>query len=301
MKNIFDNIDVNSPGKYVFHKNPEMIGETTLNKTIAKICEDIKGGDKKYEGDFVYTGEDGSKYVSTYTYIPEYGWLLILDDPKSEAFALSLLMRVYTAAFGIIVIALMLVFFILNKRQEKVNQKLASTIAKSNKTKDSLYTAMFKDVLTDVSNRIAFSMDVEEQANVPHFFAMFNINDFSNVNTSYGNDTGDWLLVRTVDILRQVFKKGKIYRTGSDEFIVSVEISDSMKSDNMMEDVKDAHRRLSALQNTPVGKLNFGYRAAVVKKSNGINTSVIAALKDMLNKGARSGINDIGYSDLDNI
>ena len=293
-------VNVNN-SKYVFHKNPEMIGETTLNKKIVQICEDIQGGDKTYEGDFVYTGDDGVKYVSTYTYIPEYGWLLILDDPKSEAYALSLLMRVYTAAFGIIVIALMLVFFILNKRQEKVNQKLASTIAKSNKTKDSLYTAMFKDVLTDVSNRIAFSMDVEEHTNVPHFFAMFNINDFSNVNTSYGNDTGDWLLVRTVDILRQVFKKGKIYRTGSDEFIVSVEVSDNMKADNMMEDVKDAHRRLSALQNTPVGKLNFGYRAAVVKKSNGINTSVIAVLKDMLNKEARSGINDIGYSDLDSI
>ena len=178
--------------------------------------------------------------------------------------------------------------------------RLQQRIAKSNKTKDSLYTAMFKDVLTDVSNRIAFSMDAEE-TNTPHFFAIFNISDFSNVNTAYGNDTGDWLLVRTVDILKQVFKKGKIYRTGSDEFVVTVEVGGGMETENMIEYVKDAYRRLTALQNTPVGKLNFGYRAAIVKKSQNLNTSVIAVLKDMINKSAAAGMNDIGYNDLDQI
>jgi GGDEF domain-containing protein len=284
--------------KYVFHQNPEMIGEITLNKQIGKICSGISSGNTVHEGDFTYKGDDGVTYVSTYTYIPKYGWLLVLDDPKTEAYSLARLMRVYTAVFGIIVIALMLIFYFVNKRQEKVNQKLASTIAKSNKTKDSLYTAMFKDVLTDVSNRIAFSMDVEE-ANTPHYFAMFNICDFSNINISYGNDTGDWLLVRTVDILKQVFKKGKIYRTGSDEFIVSVEAGEGVETNTVMEDVKDAYRRLTALQNTPVGKLNFAYRSAVVKKSKNINTSVVAVLKDMLNKNTVSGIKDVSFNDID--
>jgi GGDEF domain-containing protein len=287
-------------GKYVFHNDQSMIGEIALNKKIGKICEEIKSDteNKTFEGSFTYTADNGVKYISAYTYIPEYGWLLMLDDPKSEAYSLAQIMRVYTVVFGIIVIALILIFYFVNKRQEKMNQKLASTIAKSNKTKDSLYTAMFKDVLTDVSNRIAFSMDVEE-TNTPHFFAIFNISDFSNINTSYGNDTGDWLLVRTVDILKQVFKKGKIYRTGSDEFVVSVEVGENMETENMIEDVKDAYRRLTALQNTPVGKLNFGYRSAIAKKSNGINTSVIAVLKDMINKNAASGLNDISFNDLD--
>ena len=141
-------------------------------------------------------------------------------------------------------------------------------------------------------------MDVEE-ANTPHYFAMFNICDFSNINISYGNDTGDWLLVRTVDILKQVFKKGKIYRTGSDEFIVSVEAGDGVETNTVMEDVKDAYRRLTALQNTPVGKLNFAYRSAVVKKSKNINTSVVAVLKDMLNKNTVSGIKDVRFNDID--
>ena len=286
--------------KYVFHADSAMIGEYASNKKIASICDSISGGGQEYEGSFTYTGDDGIEYVSTYTYMPEYGWLLLLDDPKTEAFALTSLMRVYTAVFGIVVIALMLLFFFFNKRQEQMNQKLASSIVKNNKTKESLYTAMFKDVLTEVSNRIAFSMDADGSENntVPQYFAMFNICDFSGVNSAYGNDTGDWLLVRTVDILKQVFKKGKIYRTGSDEFVVSVESSKDMDTEHMMEDVKDAHRRLSSLQNTLAGKLTFGYRASVAKKTQNLNTSVITVLKDMINA---SGLNDIKFKDIDGI
>ena len=54
---------------------------------------------------------------------------------------------------------------------------------------------------------------------------MFNIAGFSDINSRYGNDTGDWLLVRTVDILNQVFKNSRIYRTGSDEFIVAFQVN----------------------------------------------------------------------------
>lgn len=296
MVNIKDN-------KYVFHHDPEMIGEIALNKKIGSICENIKNGGTDYEGSFTYKGDDGVSYVSTYSYLPEYGWLLMLDDPTSEAYSLARLMRIYTAIFGIVIIALMLLFRFFNKKQEQVNQKLASSIVKNNKTKESLYTAMFKDVLTDVSNRIAFSMDGDGSADndVPHYFAMFNISDFSGVNTTYGNDTGDWLLVRTVDILKQVFKKGKIYRTGSDEFVVSVEEYEGFDKDHMMEDVKDAYRRLTALQNTPVGKLNFNYRASAAKKTQNLNTSVITILKEMINKNAAAGLKDISFTDIDSI
>ncbi|MCR5109847.1 MAG: cytidine deaminase [Ruminococcus sp.] len=61
---------------------------------------------------------------------------------------------------------------------------------------------------------------------------------------------------------------------------------------------KDAHRRLSSLQNTPAGKLTFGYRASVAKKTQNLNTSVITVLKDMINA---SGLNDIKFKDIDGI
>ena len=289
-------------GKYVFNADSEMIGEAATDKHISSICNAFQNGETKFEGDFTYT-KDGVKYISSYTYLPRYGWLLMLDDPKDEAYSLTQLMRMYMAVFGIVVIALMLLFHFFNKKAEKVNKKLASTIVKNNKTKESLYTAMFKDVLTEVSNRVAFSMDVDEHAekNTPYYFAMFNISNFSDINTTYGNDTGDWLLVRTVDILKQIFKKGKIYRTGSDEFIVAVEADEQTTQEKIMEDVSDAYRRLTSMQNTPVGKMNFAYRVSAGKKSENINTAVIAILKDIINKNQQAGFNDVTFTDMDKL
>ena len=288
--------------KYVFNKDSSLVGSTATNRDLKKLCEKFNGQTSADSGYFEYE-EKGTDYISTYSYMPEYGWILTIDDTKSEVYSLTKVMRIYMAIFGVAILALIIIFSFINKKQEKVNQKLASTIIKNNKTKESLYTAMFKDVLTDVNNRISFSMDLEEakaSPDTPYYFIMFNINDFSEVNTKHGNDTGDWLLVRTVDILKQVFKKGKIYRTGSDEFVVALQVNDKDTSSTVIiEDASDAHRRLSATQNTPMGKHKFGFKSSVVKKSGNFNTSVITVLKDIINKEDNAVAGKIGYIDMD--
>ena len=289
-------------GKYVFNNNSELIGTVADNKEIKAVCKKLSGTKEEAQGNFEYT-EKGKKYIGMYSYIPDHSWIFILNDTKSEVYSLTNVMRIYMAIFGVAVLILMLIFNLINKKQEKANQKLASTIIKSNKTKESLYTAMFKDVLTEVGNRIAFSMDFEEKKSnpsEPYYFVMYNINGFSSVNTRYGNDVGDWLLVRTTDILGQVFKGSKIYRTGSDEFIVAIKgnINDVAYTD-IIEDATDAYRRLTAGQNTPMGRINFEFRSSVCKKSGNINTSVITVLKDMINKNREATVGQITYKDLD--
>ena len=295
-------VNVND-GKYVFNDDPELVYNAAENDDIRKLCSELKGTGKDKNGSFEYK-KDGKKYTSIYTYIPEYGWLLMLDDTKSEIYSLTNIMRIYMVIFGIAILALLAIFSFINRKQQKVSQKLASTIVKNNKTKESLYTAMFKDVLTEVNNRVAFSMNLEEFKGTndqPCYFAIFNINDFSEVNTRFGNDTGDWLLVRTVDIIRQVFKNGKIYRTGSDEFIVALKVNNKETSAaDIRESVSDARHRLSSTQNSPVGKQTFGYKAALVKKTSEVNTSVITVLKDMINKDVNALQGHIEYNDLDN-
>ena len=289
-------------GKYVFNNDPELIGTEADNKEIKAICKKLSGTAEAAQGSFEYK-ENGKKYIGIYTYIPEYNWIFILNDTKSEVYSLTNVMRIYMAIFGVAVLILMIIFNFINKMQEKANQKLASTIIKSNKTKESLYTAMFKDVLTEVGNRIAFSMDFEGKdatPDEPYYFVMYNINNFSRVNTQYGNDVGDWLLVRTVDIINQVFKGSRIYRTGSDEFIVAIKgnINDVAYTD-IIEDATDAYKRLTAGQNTPMGRINFEFRSSVCKKSGNINTSVITVLKDMINKNSNATVGQITYNDLD--
>lgn len=292
-----------SDGKFIFTEDKSLIGAATSNSRLTSLCEKYKGSSEEAEGTMVYKDKDGKQIVSTYRYIPEYGWLLFLDAPKSQVYALTISLRLFMIIFAIIIFAMAIVFSRIARKQQKADQKLASAIVKSNKTKESLYTAMFKDVLTDVNNRISFSMEMDNhQSNDanPWYYAIFNIADFSGINSRFGNDTGDWLLVRTVEILKQVFKASTVYRTGSDEFVV---VLDGGVPENSAQNVSDcmneALSRLDERQNTPVGKNTFTFKTAFVKKTGRVNTSIITILKDLITNSTGASAGQIIYRDLD--
>ena len=146
-------------------------------------------------------------------------------------------------------------------------------------------------------------MDFEEvnsPPSNPYYFIMFNIANFSEINSRYGNDIGDWLLVRTVDVLNQVFKNCKIYRSGSDEFVIAMQVNETdRKQNDIIEDAADAYKRLTASQTTPAGKINFGFRSSVARKSGKVNSSVITVLKDMINKDPQASFGHINYTNMD--
>lgn len=292
-----------SDSKYIFANDKSLIGATATTKRLTKLCEQFKGTNDVAEGTFIYKNADGKNIVSTYRYIPEYGWLLFLDAPKSQVYSLTNNLRGFMVVFAVIIIAMAIIFSRIAKRQQKADQKLASTIVKNNKTKESLYTAMFKDVLTDVNNRISFSMEMDNHAANdanPWYYAIFNISDFSAVNSKYGNDTGDWLLVKTVETLKQVFKTSTIYRTGSDEFVVVLNGgSPDNKEQNVADNMAEAMSRLTERQTTPVGKATFRFRAGYVKKTGKVNTSIITILKDMITTNTGAAAGQIIYNDLD--
>ncbi|MCR5807042.1 MAG: diguanylate cyclase [Oscillospiraceae bacterium] len=228
--------------------------------------------------------------------------MLLIDDDTNEAFSLTRTMIIYLGIFGLVIISLIVVFNIIAKRQEKVNQKLYSTIAKNNMTKKSLNTAMFNDVLTGVNNRISFSINIEKNSRGTEFryFIMFNILGFSDINTTYGNDAGDNVLVHTVNVLREFFPDQEIYRTGSDEFIVVVpaekEFEDPAK---VLEKVNIAYRVLAVpFDLEGVGKIYNKFKIAAVKKGKNADSSIIAVLKDMTNKTGEAVYGNIDYLEL---
>ncbi len=288
--------------KYLFNsENPDNVGTSAESPEVQKLCTEILAGTGKYQDTYEFEA-NGVKYAGCHSYIPKYKWMLMVNDTKHEMYAVSRNLRTYMLIFLGLIIGVVGVFAYLNKRQEKINAKLASTIVKNNKTKDSLHSAMFTDVLTEVSNRIAFSIELDEAkatSSDPYYFLMYNIGGFSEINTSYGNDVGDWLLVRTVDILKQVFKGSTIYRTGSDEFVVAMQVRErDVNADKILDNAKDAYERLTAEQNTPAGKIKFEYRASAAKKTGVINASIITILKDLINKNPEAGLGRINYTDL---
>ena len=296
--------------KYIFNQlDDKKVNTETTNEDILKLCDELKTAEKDTSGKFEYKDPDtGTKYVSSYTYMSNYKWILMLDDPKNEIYSLTIRMRIFLSIFGVLIVGLALVFSLINKKQEITNRKLSSQIAKNEKTKQSLTTAMFKDILTEVGNRVAFSMDVQKlqpESEKAYYFILFNISKFSEINTNYSTETGDQILLSTSHALQKLFaggsfESGKLYRTGSDEFVVVVKADHSNTGyQKVINSVNTAHAALLAPQETPNGEISVEYKIAVVKKNSSINASVISILKDMTNRTGNAVFGQVQYTDLD--
>lgn len=167
---------------------------------------------------------------------------------------------------------------------------LTSAVAKNAKTKESLNTAIFNDILTDCRSRVSFSNDFEpgkvtETGDAPYYFIMLNIDNFSNVNIMYGEEVGDMVLLTTADTLRSNFDGGMVYRTGSDEFVVSIQMANGAAGySNIMARVDSALRILSEPFATENGNVIVSYRVAAVRKSKDVDSSVISTLKNIINQ-----------------
>ena len=79
------------------------------------------------------------------------------------------------------------------------------------------------DFLTKLSNRrglMSFLEEVYGQKNLT--LIMLDLDNFKQVNDTYGHDAGDNALVKTAQILKECFSEGFICRLGGDEFLIVV-------------------------------------------------------------------------------
>ncbi|SFC03986.1 sensor domain-containing diguanylate cyclase [Ruminococcus albus] len=287
---------------YLFVPDEDKINTEVEVPELKELCGEYNNSNKDDEGKVEYK-VNGTEYVASYIYIPKYKWLFLVSAEQKDVYALSNAMRMFLIVFGYILLALTIVFFLISKRQEKINQKLISTIAKNSQTRQSLNTAMFKDVLTNANNRVSFSMDMENadvSAQKPCYFMMFNILGFSEINTRFGNDAGDRLLVRTVETLTEVFPGKTVYRTGSDEFVVMVPSEGGQPApDQVMNDVNTAFRQLMVPEKIEnQGAIYPKYKIAVIRRSGPADTSVVSALKEMTNVRGEATYGMIDYREM---
>lgn len=292
--------------KYIFIDDPELVSTETANQKIIGLDADLQSGVAQPYGSLEYTNDEGVKTISMYSYMPDYNWVLLLNAPKSEVYAITIQLRMFVLIFGLLILGLVVIFGIINAHQEAVNRKLGKQIAKNEATKESLSTAMFKDILTEVQNRVSLSMDLDKvraDAEHPCYFVMFNISEFSNINTQFGNDAGDAVLVNTAQILTQAFTDGTVYRTGSDEFVVAIQKNENTTAayNQVYRQINEAHGELLKPQEIPGGAINVGYKIALVRKSSDLSTAVITVLKDMTNHGGRTNFGQVQFVDMDTL
>ena len=93
--------------------------------------------------------------------------------------------------------------------------------------KQKMYNLAYIDQLTGVPNRTKLKEDFETIANdvrlkkIAGVVAIFDLDNFKNINDTYGHNTGDAMLQRlTMHLLSDEDFKGHIYRLGGDEFVL---------------------------------------------------------------------------------
>ena len=256
--------------KFIFINDPSLVATEVTDPSILSVSQDLTNGAIDKTGNFEFL-ENGVKQISTYSFMQNRGWVLLLNAPKSEVYAMTNNMRAFVAIFGVLILGLVVIFGIINARQEAINRKLNKQIVKTEKTKESLSTAMF------------------------------NIADLSAINSTFGNDAGDTVLVNTAQALSNAFQGGTVYRTGSDEFVVAMQKEeDSTASYNQVyRQINEAHGELIKPQETPSGVVNVAYKVALVKKSSDLSTAIITALKDMTNRSGKTPFGQVQFVDLD--
>lgn len=292
MINVADN-------KYVFVPDETKIASEATASEILNTSKKLRGSKQNKTGTFEIE-KNGKKYISTYSYNKDNGWLLMIDNPRNEVYAFANKITLYLALFCAVCLIIILLFNIISKKQEETNRKLAYSLEKNKKTKDNLNTAVMRDLLTDTFTRISFLTDYEPRkaADIPdksYFFIMTTISRFSDINITSGIDAGDLVLVNVADALKAQFKGSKTYRTGSDEFVTVVSLP-TVNGYNMA--MADANKVISKI-NKPIiveGKtINVDCAIAIAKKSQDASNNVLVTLKSMLNNRNMP----ITYTDLD--
>ncbi len=150
---------------------------------------------------------------------------------------------------------------IINQRAdgELISQWMSISVIKNEKKEIQNYLSIFSDLteLKNVQNQIvemAFydsttrlhnKTYLEQQLLDPskkYILILLNINNFSYINTSYGFDTGDQLLVKIARLLTDNFNAHSTYRLNSDEFALLFEHNDLNKDINIVQKIKQIQR-----------------------------------------------------------
>ncbi|MBB1411451.1 GGDEF domain-containing protein [Pseudoalteromonas sp. SG44-17] len=119
------------------------------------------------------------------------------------------------------------------------------------------------DPLTNTGNRLAMNhyFEVELVDKINLFIMVLDLDYFKKVNDEFGHDVGDQVLVEIATILRETLNKGRVFRTGGEEFALFIPDSNQQESYQIAENIR------VGLQSTAI---NVGAREIILTASIGL-------------------------------
>jgi len=102
-----------------------------------------------------------------------------------------------------------------HKKLLNTASSLVSITLKNERNRQKMQKMIYEDALTGLKNKISLLKELEDEKFRTLLF--LDINNFSYVNTAYGFEIGDKILIKTADMLKNMFKSN-VYRINADQF-----------------------------------------------------------------------------------
>ena len=158
-------------------------------------------------------------------------------------------------------------------------------ITEQKKKEEKINYLLFHDELTGLYNRRFLEEEIKRldtERQLPICIFIIDINGMKLVNDSYGHKTGDELLVKTADLLKNIFREEDILaRWGGDEFSVFLPQTAETEAEKILERIKDKCEKTEEYK-LPVS-LGVGYAVKENKEQD---------ISDVLNKADREMYKD---------
>ncbi|MGN0778777.1 MAG: GGDEF domain-containing protein [Aristaeellaceae bacterium] len=114
---------------------------------------------------------------------------------------------------------------------------------------------IFTDRLTGLHNRVYLEFlqqEIQKKKKTYVSGIMIDLNDFKQINDQFGHSMGDAALIATGDILNRIFGEyGVVMRYAGDEFIVLLNITDTLRVEQLMEEAHQAFADFNRTNSMP--------------------------------------------------
>ncbi len=149
---------------------------------------------------------------------------------------------------------------------------ISRDITELNEVWKKLKNEAYYDELTTIFNRKAFNERIEEKFDLYRRYgsdfciAMYDIDDFKNINDTYGHDIGDKVLIEMTKAIKQNIRKTDlIFRVGGEEFIVIFPKTSIKEAISVMEKIRDVVSKMNIIENK---KITISIGITQVKKED---------------------------------
>lgn len=167
-----------------------------------------------------------------------------------------------------------------DEQQVQNHMSIYTDLTDIKESQKKIETMAFLDSLTGLFNKTYLEKIVKEPSN-KHSLILLNINNFSYINTAYGFDIGDQLLLIVAQRLKENFKSHSCYRLNSDEFAFLINAKEDIEV--FIHNIQNYFYN-TALQIDKIGlNISFNYGAAYT--DNHLLRNAALALKQSKENG----------------